>query len=74
MGFTARTLSIGDYAFIDQDISNEEGTFSAGTEFEIIDLRVRHGQTFYDLRDHNQNLLFDVPLANLRSSRVDGEV
>ncbi len=69
MGFTPRTLSVGDYVTITSDISNAEGTFSAGTEFEIIDVRTHDGHAFYDLRDHEQNLLMDVPLESLKPKR-----
>ena len=70
MTFIPREPEIGDYVSINEPIANAEGTFTTGTEFEIIDVRVRHGRTFYDLRDHDQRLLFDVPLELVRLSRA----
>ena len=63
--FTPRTLSVGDHVRINSDLSNAEGTFGAGHEFEIIDIHFRGSDTFYDLRDHDLNLLGDVPLGDI---------
>jgi hypothetical protein len=34
-----------------------EGTFTAGREFESIDIRFRHDGVSYDLRDHEVNVI-----------------
>jgi len=65
MAFTPRSLSNGDHVKINQDISNEEGVFSAGHEFMIIDQHVRDGVMVYDLRDHDLNVLGEVPSSCL---------
>ena len=71
MTFTPRTFSVGDWVFTSRDESNAEGTFSAGTEFEIIGLNIRDGQTFYNLRDQDQNVASNVPFSDLRLSRIE---
>jgi hypothetical protein len=63
--FTPRSFSIGDHVKINRDISNSEGTFGAGHEFEIIDLYERHGEVLYDLRDRDLRLLGKVEFADL---------
>ncbi len=57
MAFTPRNLSLGDHVKINQDISNQEGVFSAGHEFMIIDQHERNGLLFFDLSDHDLNVL-----------------
>jgi hypothetical protein len=65
VAFTPRGgYEIGDRVRIDQDLSNDLGTFSAGCEFEIIDLHFKKDGILYDLRDHEQNVLGDVPSSN----------
>ena len=63
--FTPRRLSVGDLVKINKDIANAEGTFGAGHEFHIIDIHYHGDDAFYDLRDHHQRLLGDVPLDDL---------
>jgi hypothetical protein len=59
--FTPSTYSIGDLVKTTEDLSNEEGTFTVGREFRIIDIHLRHDGVFYDLRDHELNVIMDVP-------------
>jgi hypothetical protein len=63
--FTPRTFALGDRVKITTDISNREGTYSAGHEFTIIDLYERHGSVLYDLRDHEQRVLGEVPFEDI---------
>lgn len=63
--FTPRWLSVGNHVKINKDISNAEGTFGAGHEFIIIDIHFRGDDVFYDLRDHDQHLLGQVPPTDL---------
>ena len=71
MPFTPNAFSVGDFVVVDRPESNERGTFSAGTEFQIIDIVEKHGTRYYDLRDHEQNLLFGVPASDLRPSSIE---
>jgi hypothetical protein len=54
-------------------MSNKEGTFGAGHDFEIIDIHFRGADTFYDLRDRDLNLLGDVPFGDISRSAVRSE-
>jgi hypothetical protein len=63
--FTPRTFALGDHVKITCDISNREGTYGAGHEFTIIDLYERHGAFLYDLRDHEQRVLGEVPFDDI---------
>jgi hypothetical protein len=63
--FTPRWITVGDLVKINKDISNEEGTYGAGHEFRVIDIHYRGDDVFYDLRDHHQHLLGQVPLTDL---------
>ena len=65
--FTPRTFSIGDRVKINRDLSNREGMFGAGHEFEIVDLYARDGIAMYDLRDHESHMLIEVPFSDLES-------
>ena len=58
--FHPHSFRIGDHVKINRDLSNDEGTFDAGHEFEIIDLYVRHEAPLYDLRDAQLHLLGGV--------------
>jgi len=68
--FTPRALSVGDHVTINSDLSNKEGTFGAGHEFEIIDIHYHGNDTFYDLRDRDLNLLDDVPFGDISRSGI----
>jgi hypothetical protein len=63
--FTPRTISVGDHVRINSDLSNADGTFGAGHEFEIIDIHFHGDDAFYDLRDHDLNLLGRVPFGDI---------
>jgi hypothetical protein len=56
---------MGERVKITSDLSNGEGTFGAGHEFEIIDVHARDEGVLYDLRDHESRILMDVPFADL---------
>lgn len=60
MSFLPRRYHLGDHVRITQDLSNANGTFAAGHEFEIIDQHVRHGIFVFDLRDRDLNILAEV--------------
>jgi hypothetical protein len=66
--FTPRTLSVGDHVTINSAMSNKEGTFGAGHEFEIIDIRFHGEDAFYDLRDRDLNLIGNVPFEDISRS------
>lgn len=72
MTFKPKQFSNGDYVFINEPISNAAGTFAADTEFEIVGIYIRDGIEYYDLRDHDQNLLFGVPASEVRLSHYEG--
>jgi hypothetical protein len=55
--FHSHSYAIGDHVVLTRELSNKEGTFDAGHEFEIIDLYERHGVPLYDLRDSGLRLL-----------------
>jgi hypothetical protein len=67
--FTPRFYSMGDRVAINRDISNSEGTFAAGHEFVIIDIHFHRDATLYDLRDHEQRLIGDVPESDFTRAR-----
>jgi hypothetical protein len=61
---------VGDRVRINQDLSNSLGTFQAGREFEIIDLHFKGNGILYDLRDHEQNVIGDVPSSNFSKIEI----
>jgi hypothetical protein len=63
--FTPRTYAMGDHVKIDSELTNAEGTFAAGHEFEIIGIHFREGEALYDLRDHELHVLLEVPFADI---------
>ena len=63
--FTPRTFAMGDHIKIDRELSNREGTFAAGHEFEIIGIHAGEGGALYDLRDHELRVLLEVPFADI---------
>lgn len=69
--YKPRWLSVGDLVTINREISNAEGTYGAGHEFRIIDIHFRGDEIFYDLRDHHQHLLGEVPLSDVTRVEVD---
>jgi hypothetical protein len=69
--FTPSRLSIGDLVQITTDFSNEEGTFGAGHEFRIIDIHFHGDEISYDLRDHENHLLGEVPSAGVTRAVVN---
>lgn len=58
--FHPHSFRLGDHVKITRELSNTEGTFDAGHEFEIIDFYERHGTPLYDLRDADLHLLGGV--------------
>jgi len=69
--FTPRAFSEGDHVTINSDMSNKEGTFGAGHRFEIIEIHYHGDGAFYDLRDHDLNLLGRVPFGDLTRATGD---
>jgi hypothetical protein len=63
MTFVPREIEAGDHVRLTAPLQNHEGTFSAGHEFEVIDVGVRDGDWIYELRDRNLNLLGQVRRA-----------
>lgn len=63
--FHPHSFGIGDHVKINRELSNKEGTFDAGHEFEIIEMYARNGMDLYDLRDSDLNLLGEVPFEDI---------
>ena len=73
MTFVPREIEAGDHVRLTAPMQNHEGTFSAGHEFEVIDIGVHGGDWTYDLRDRDLNLLGQVPRAYVELIPKDDE-
>ena len=71
MSFVPRggTHRLGERVRLNQDMSNADGVFQAGHEFNIIDAHPHGNDFLYDLRDRDLRILGSVSAAYF--TRVD---
>lgn len=60
MTFIPQEIAVGDRVRLAVPIATRTGRFTAGHEFEVIDVRFHGTDRLYDLRDLDLNLLGDV--------------
>jgi hypothetical protein len=52
-------------------MSHRTAPWSPSAFFRIIEIHFRGDNVFYDLRDHDQRLLGEVPLSDITREQVD---
>lgn len=65
MTFVPREIAVGDRVRLAIPMANRLGSFTAGHEFNVIDVRFQGSDALYHLRDDDRNLLRDISPAFL---------